>query len=205
MDETEFTGYGATVEDAIDAATKAALATWKPAGPDDQVAVRLRSLDMLYGGIVGHTGTRVARVALAGRIGLNAVAGVAELSLKLEVFPDVITVNLMPPVRHPQPHKVGLVLSVSNTGDVDYQGQSMTTELVHFSILKGRTTIWESPKRVGDKVTPVTLRPRESRAFSATWDVDDAVPLFGSDLHAVARFVPTGASAVTAIAVRAAF
>ena len=219
-----FTGYGDTIEQALTAAADEALKSWRPAGPDDMARVEFKSLTALYGGIVGHVGTRVVVVDLVGnRQGAGlAAAGVAapqpELSLKLEVLPDEVWVNLMPPVTRPQSRKVAFQLTVSNTGTADFQGQSPDSAIVRFSVLKGRTTIWNFPEFAGQVVTPITIRPGESRTFGTTWEIGrrnagpqpfptspDAVDYVDADLHAVALFVPTRASALAKIQVKAAF
>jgi len=201
----DFVGYGSTVDEAIDAASKEAIATWKPAGSDDQATVNINNLRLLFGGIVGHVGTRVASVSLATPVALQTLAGKAALTLKLEAHPDELYADLMPPVRRPQPHKVALILTVTNTGSSDYGGTSPDTAVTRFSILKNRTTIWQYPHAAGDVVTKIQLRPNESRSFTAIWEIDDVVPLVNAELHAVARFVPSGASAMASVHIRPAF
>jgi len=134
MSQTKFTGHGSTFEEAFAAAARTALENWKPVGPDDLAIVHAASMAALYGGFVGFSGTRVVevelggsgpvtRVAAAGGAG-GQVAPAAKLALKFDVLPDVITANLMPPVRRPQPHRIGMVLTVSNIGAAPYTGQS---------------------------------------------------------------------------------
>jgi hypothetical protein len=210
MSASQFTGFGDTLEEALTAAATAALKEWKPKGPDDMATLSVDSTSVLYGGIAGHVGTRVVTVSLplaAASLAAGAVkaAPKAQLSLKLEVIPDVIYANLMPPVRRPQPHKVGLLFTVTNTGTADYIGQSPDTAVARFSILRGRTTIWEWPQFAGQVITNVTIKPGDSRSFTASWEMADALEFLHADLHAVARFVPSGDSAMREIQIKPVF
>jgi len=206
MSQKQFTGYGGSLEEAISAAGEEALKSWKPAGPDDMLRLEIGSMSLLYGGIVGHTGTRVANVSLAGRL-VAALAGPskAELSLKLTVVPEVVYANLMPPIRRPQPYKIHMLLLVTNNGTADYEGQSPDTAVARFAILRGRTVIWKWPEFAGQVVTPLKIRPSESLPFTAEWEMADAIDFANAELHAVARFVPSGDSAMQEIEVRPVF
>lgn len=215
MSQSQFTGYGGTLDEAVTAAATEAVKSWTPAGPDDMVRVQIDSLGLLYGGIIGHVGTRVATVSLAGR-SMPAAGGVAAkkaatmsmLSLKLDVMPDLVYVNLMPPIPHPrpaQPTKIAMLLTVTNSGAVDFKGDSPNTDVAQFTVLHGRTTIWTWPTLVGHVVIPVTIRPHESLSFKAEWDMPDAGLFVNADLHAVGRFTPTGDSAMHRIRVKAVF
>jgi hypothetical protein len=172
--------------------------------------LNIDSTSVLYGGIVGHVGTRVVTVSFpqaAATFAADAAkaAPKAQLSLKLEVIPDVIYANLMPPVRRPQPHKVGILFTVTNTGTADYTGQSPDTAVARFSVLRGRTTIWEWPEFAGQVITNVTIKPGDSRSFTASWDMADALDFVNADLHVVARFVPSGDSAMREIEIKPVF
>lgn len=206
MSNRQFTGYGGTVEEALGAAATDAAKAWEPAGPDDMVRVQLESIGVLYGGIVGHTGTRVATVSLAERAGVaaSAAAGPA-MSLRLDVFPEITYADLMPPVRRPQPRKIGFVFMVTNSGNGVFEGQSTDAIVARFSVLHGRTEIWHFPESAATVVTPVVLRPGETKTFTASWEMPDATNLVDADLHVVARFVPSGTSAMQKIRVKAAF
>jgi hypothetical protein len=210
MSQTQFCGYGSTLDQALTAASEQAIKSWKPAGPDDMARLKVESLNVLYGGIIGHVGTRVACLSIAGGAGgastLSAAPAKAELTLKLEVLPDVIYANLMPPVRHPQPHNVVLMLTVANIGKADFQGQSPDSAVARFSVLKGRTTIWNGPLAL-PVLTSVTIHPGESKTYAAIWDVKDVADpqLVDADLHAVALFVPSGDSAIHRIQIKPVF
>jgi hypothetical protein len=215
-----YTGFGSTIEEAVSAAAGAAADAWKPLGLDDQVELKLEDVGILYGGIVGHTGTRVARVSLpeviaarlASHSAVNAATGSSVqpgiqllLTLKLDVHPEVTWVNMMPPVRQPQPKDIALVFSVCNPTSKDYEGTSMDSAIARFEVYDGPRKIWSFPESVLDVVTPVHLRPKEVKTFTAKWHVDDVVALAHADLHAVARFVPTGDTAHAPIAFKSAF
>jgi hypothetical protein len=203
MSSNTYTGYGKNIEEALGAAADSAIQSWKPSFPDQIATVKFESLRLLYGGIVGHNGTHVAEVSLDfPKRNLKTVTG-SKLSLKFDVLPSTIYANLMPPIRRPQPHKVGLLLSISNVGDLDYSGTSPDTAMVRFTILRGRTEIWRWPDVAGQVVTPIKIGPSETRTFSATWEIADVVDLVGADLHAGARFVSSGDSAMQKVTVSA--
>lgn len=163
----QFKGYGPTIDHAVTAAAEAALKEWKSRGPDDMAVIKLDEVQVLYGGFVGHIGTRVATVSIDGQVASTTLAAsaaggaaptAAQLSLKLDVLPDVIYANLMPPVRRLQPHKINFLLSVSNTGNADFSGQSPDSGVVRFSVLRGRTSIWQWPEITNPVITPVKIR-----------------------------------------------
>jgi len=206
MSQQKFTGYGETFEAALTAATDAAMKSWKPAGPDDMARVSIESTDVLYGGIIGYVGTRVVTVSITGQIArMTAAEAVPHLSLKLDVSPDPVYANLMPPVRRPQPHKIAMVLTVSNTGNAKYSGQSPNSAFARFEVTRGRTVIWQAPEIVTQAITPIAIDPGESRTFPAEWQMLDAVEWVQADLHIAARFVPSGESAIHVIRVQPTF
>jgi len=129
----------------------------------------------------------------------------ADLVLKFEVVPDIVYANFMPPMRRPQPYKIGMILTVTNAGNADFNGSSPNTGIVRFSVLRGRTTIWESPEMVGNVVLPVVIKASAAQTYTASWEMPDAVDFVGADLHAVAIFTPTGDSAMSPIQVKQVF
>ena len=207
-----FIGHGLTIEDAFNAALEAAKAQVKPVA-DNLVFIKLNSVTTYYGGLVEMPGGCIKSVEVT--VTPHAPAGGAaaallptenaHLVLSLQVIPDTVYANLMPPLRRPQPHKIGLILTVANIGGAPYVGQSQNNAVTTFYILQGRTTIWEYPKIVMPVVTPVRIEPGQSLSYAATWEMSDAVDFVGADLHAVARFTPSGDSAIHAITVKPAF
>ena len=202
-----FKGTGHTVEEAIKAASEEALKSWKPKGMDDMARIHIESLDVIYGGFIGHMGTREATVSLQGMGDLVNAAATKQphLITKLDVSPDTIWANMMPPVRRPQPTKVSFVFAVTNNGGADFVGQNNDSGVAHFAVLRGRQQIWEWPTVVNQVITPVKIRVGETLTFTAIWDVADIVEFINADLHVVARFVPGNVSAVKDIQVKAAF
>jgi hypothetical protein len=193
---SQFTGWGRTLDEAVDAATKDVLEQWKPAGPDDMIQLHVDSIGVMYGGIVGHVGTRAVTVSLPGKVKTTTLDGTksASLVLALDVIPDPVWVNLMPGRGHrpPQPRKIGLLLTVKNVGEADFDDTCPNSAVAHFSVLKGRTEIWHWPENVLQVITPVKLRPGEAKTYKTEWEVEDATPFVGAELHAAARFVPFG-------------
>lgn len=176
--------------------------------------VHLESIEVLYGGFVGHIGTRVVTVSLAQiNVGANRTLALAGegggsaapvLSLSLEVIPDQIYANLMPPIRRPQPHKFAIALTVTNTGTAAYHGTSPDAALARFAVLDGRTEIWKWPDIVSQVVTNVKIDPGQSVVYNAVWEMNDAVKFVGADLTVVGRFVPNRASAMHSVEVKTA-
>ncbi len=206
MSQNEFLGYRGTIEEAFSAAASEAIKSFKSRGPDDMARVELKAVRAVYGGIIGYGGQREALVNLdamgdftlpkTGLLDEASTPPQPRLALKLDVFPDSVYANLMPLVRKPQPHSIGIFLTVTNAGNADFNGSSPDAAIVRFSVLMGRTTIWQRPEEAAQRVTPITLRPADARVYSATWDMPDALELVHRDIHVVARFVPSGASAI---------
>jgi len=206
-----YTGSGDTFESAFEAAADAAFkARTKPANPDEMFLVKVESMSAIYGGFVGYTGQRQVEVSLDAQSDhvhpLNATGaapGTAKLVLKLDVLPDHVTVDLMPPVRRPQPHQIGMVLTVHNVGDAAFVGQSMDSSLARFAVAQRGVPIWNWPEIVNQVVTPVRIEPGQSLTFMARWEMPDAVDLVGADLMAVGRFMPSLQAAMHAIVIDA--
>jgi hypothetical protein len=78
----------------------------------------------------------------------KGVIGTATLVFKLEVLPDKIVADLMPPVRRPQKHRIGLILTVANVGGGTYEGTSPDSAVLRFAVLRDAVEIWKSPEIV---------------------------------------------------------
>ncbi|MFO0835805.1 MAG: hypothetical protein U0638_12600 [Phycisphaerales bacterium] len=211
MAKQTYTGSGDTFESAFEAAAEAAFkARTKPANPDEMFLVKVESMSAIYGTIVGYAGQRQVEVSLDAQsdhvnefVAAGAAPGAAKLVLKLDVMPDHVTVDLEPPVRRPQPHQIGLVLTVHNIGSAAFVGQSMDSALARFGVMRSYTPIWSWPEIVNQVVTPVRIEPGQSLTFMARWQMPDAVDLVGADLTAVGRFMPTLQAAHHAIVIDA--
>src|SRR5262249_1997436 len=62
--QNQFFGRGNSVEEALKDAAREALKSGKPRGIDDEVRIKVNSIKLVYGGIIGLVGTREVTVSL---------------------------------------------------------------------------------------------------------------------------------------------
>jgi len=212
LERKTFTGHGATFEEAVDAAAQVALATLPDRNAADALdTVKIESMRLLYGGIAGYIGTREVVVSVTDGAALTSLGpGIAEstlprLVLALAAAPNEITVDMMPPVRHPQPHRIVLTFEASNPTRTTFEGSAQDSGVVRYTVLCGGKKVAALPEIVMDVVTPVKIDPGKKYVNHAIWNMAEATAFIGQELRVVAEFLPNGQSVATTIRVKVAF